>query len=191
MKNLPQVVLGVLLGLLGAGVLQGVNAPPRGEAVQLLPPPSPPPLVVHVSGAVRSPGVYTLPPESRIRDAVDAAGGFSGEAFTETLNLAAFLQDGQQLRIPTTEEQAAAVSADGQGGGSANPAQAFPININTAGLAELDLLPGIGPAKAQAIISYREEHGPFQTIEEIQNVPGIGPATFDALKDLITVGNAP
>jgi competence protein ComEA len=130
--------------------------------------------------------VYELPEGSRVQDAVTAAGGLLAEADATGINLAARLEDGQQINIP------------GGGGVPAPPAVFIGnaptdgpvelININTAGLEELDALPGIGPTTAQKIIDYRTEHGDFQTIEDILNVSGIGPATFDNIKDLITTG---
>ena len=130
-------------------------------------------LTVYVSGAVAIPGVYTLPDGSRVDAAVQAAGGFVPGAEPERINLAAFLEDGQQIDVP--------------GIISTNHVNAGRVNINTATVSELDALPGIGPTTAQTIVDYRLQHGPFQIIQDIQNVPGIGPATYDRIKDYITV----
>lgn len=163
------------------------NGPPRGEPVEILPPPTPGPILVHVGGAVDSPAVYSLPPDCRVQDAIEAAGGLAEDAYTASLNLAAPLSDGDKILVPHLADQAVSNSS----GGSSllePPAAGTPIDINTATLEQLDELPGIGPAKAQAIIDYREAKGPFATIEQIMNVPGIGRVTFENIKDLISVG---
>jgi competence protein ComEA len=180
--------------LLAAGLILLVSMRPSGQPVTLQPPPTPLPILVHVAGAVTHPGVYSLPQDSRVQDALNAAGGLLPEASAGFLNLAAPLQDGERIflptRVPTTQPNAPGSAADST---PASRSQAIPttvarrININTATLAELDTLPGIGPVTAQSIIAYREAHGPFNTIEDIMDVPGIGPATFERIKDLITV----
>jgi competence protein ComEA len=189
LKSWSQALLAILAGLLGAGVLYLVNSNPRGEPVALLPPPSPAPVVVHVEGAVHNPGLYSLAPGSRVSDAIEQAGGLLADAYEQSLNLAAPLADGDKVLVPFTPEEGELPLPDTSSASSSDkPTIVFPININTATQEELEALPGIGPAKAQEIINYREANGPFTTIEQIQNVPGIGPATFDGLKDLITVG---
>jgi competence protein ComEA len=197
-KSWWAAAFGIVGGLLGAGLLFLVSRPPRGEAITLLPPPTPRPLVVHVAGAVLRPGVYALPPSSRVQDAIQAAGGLASDADGRGLNLAAFLEDGERIFIPSSVAAPTASpgsASDSGGQPAASPGRAdtvqLLININTATLAELESLPEIGPVTAQAIITYRSEHGPFRTIEAIDAVPGIGPATFDAIKDLITVGEVP
>ncbi|MDI6844004.1 MAG: ComEA family DNA-binding protein [Anaerosomatales bacterium] len=140
-------------------------------------------VVVHVVGAVRRPGVYNLPAGSRVGDAVAAAGGALGNAAPDAVNLARVLNDGEQVRIPSADEASAAVAASGA------PSDApRKVNINTATAAELDTLPGIGPATAQKIVDDRERNGPFASPEDLMRVPGIGPKKFDALKDLVTTG---
>jgi len=190
MKDWWKLAFGVLSGLLAAGVILLIAAPPRGTPIALQPPPEPPPLVVHVSGGVVQPGVYTLPAGSRLQQAVEAAGGLLPQADTQNINLAAPLQDGQKVAIPTLAPTATPFS---RGPGATDILLPSPVptsglvNINTASQAELESLPGIGPVTAQKIIQYRQEHGPFQSIEDIMNVPGIGQKTFEAIKDLITV----
>jgi competence protein ComEA len=142
---------------------------------------------VHVSGAVRAPAVYRLPPGSIVQDAVDAAGGPAADADLERINLAVELRDQQQVYVPRKGEAEPQPPISGGESGGEEPAGAL-VNVNTATAAELETLPRIGPAMAQRIIEYREANGPFGSIEDIQNVPGIGPATFEGLKDLITVG---
>lgn len=189
-KSWWQLAIGILGGLLGAAILLLFNSQPRGEAVSILPPPSPAPIRVHVTGAVSNPDVYSLPPGSRVEDAVDAAGGVLPNAYTYTLNLAAQLEDGDKVLVPFIAQDTSEKPQEGRD----NPAPAsvqFPLDINTATQEELELLPGIGESKAQAIIEYREDNGPFTTIEQIQNVPGIGPGIFEDIKDLIIVDSNP
>ncbi len=194
LKTFYPTFIGVLIGLLLGGLLWIVVRSPRGNTVSLLPPPTPAPLVVDVAGAVPRPGVYELAPGSRIKDALEMAGGFLAQADKSTLNLAEPLQDGQKLDVPFIagfEPTPIAVlsvgNSDGNGGSRiANPESL--ININTATVEELDALPGIGPALAQRIIDYRDTFGLFFAIEDIMLVDGIGEATFEEIKDLIITG---
>jgi len=174
MKSFLNIVYGVLIGLLAAGILWLAASRPRGEAVTLLPSPTPGMVTVYVSGAVATPGVYSLPDGSRIEAAVQAAGGFLPGAEQDQVNLAEPLKDGEQVEIPGIID--------------ISHVNAGRVNINTATAEELDALPGIGPTTAQAIVDYRLQNGNFQVVQEIQNVPGIGPATYDLIKDYINVG---
>jgi competence protein ComEA len=144
---------------------------------------TPAPIRVHVSGAVRQPDVYELPPGSIVKDAIEAAGGPASDANLDSVNLAVELRDQQQVYVPRQGEIAPMVPAVGGG------ASAGPVNINTATAAELEALSGIGPKTAEAIVEYREANGPFGSIEDIVNVPGIGEGTFEKIKDRITVGS--
>ena len=150
-------------------------------------PPTPAPVRVYVSGAVATPGVYTLPPKSLVDDALKAAGGATTEADLERINLAQEVRDQQQIHVPRKGESGPSQPAPATPGGPSAPSGGKKININTATLAELDTLPKIGPVTAQNIIDYRTKNGPFKKIEDLKNVSGIGDATFEALKDLITV----
>jgi competence protein ComEA len=186
----------IIIGLLALGVLSLVSSQPRGEPISLSPPPTPLPLVVHVSGAVTLPGVYTLPIGSRVKDAIEAAGGLLPEADSRNLNLAALLQDGELIWIPATPQANPTTVAPNKTPNDNNDQTSIPaptglININTATQEELDTLPGIGPVKAQNIIDYRNSNGPFNTLEAIQDVGGIGPVTYENLKELITVQASP
>jgi competence protein ComEA len=174
MKTFLYILLGVVIGLLAAGVIWLAASPPRGEAVTLLPSPTSRSVTVYVSGAVKTPGLYVLPEGSRVNDAILSAGGFLPNAEQEGLNLAARLEDGQQLDVPVRSASA--------------PVSGGRVNINTASAEELDALPGIGPTTAENIVNYRVEHGPFQFIQDIQNVPGVGASTYDGIEDLIMVG---
>src|SRR5512140_2125255 len=202
MKQVVYVLAGVLIGFILAGAVFLVTRAPAGQPIVLEPPPTKVPLEVEVVGGVVRPGVYSLPEGSRVQDAIDAAGGLLAGTDTASINMAARLQDGQQVQIPGGERAANPNQSSQQGSSpftviSTPRATATPdltggggdvIDINTATLAELESLPGIGPTAAQNIINYRNQHGPFSAIEDIMNVPGIGPATFDQIQDMITVG---
>lgn len=140
-------------------------------------------VVVHVSGAVHDRGVVTLEAGSRVADAIDAAGGVTAEADTDRLNLARVLNDGEQVHVPV-EGEAMPEPDIPEGGGQAADGV---IDLNLATQAELETLPGIGPAKAAAIIEHRESAGPFRVPGDIRAVPGIGEATFQRLAERITV----
>jgi competence protein ComEA len=194
MKDWWKIPFGVVCGLLGVGVILLVSSQPRGQPITLVPPPTPIPIVVHITGAVIHPGVYTLPPGSRVQDAIQAAGGASQDADLEAVNLAGFLEDGSRLSIPRIQpipptEEVPPTPGSSRGGNEAPlfPSSDNPININTANQAELESLPGIGPVYAQRIIAYREANGPFTTIEDIIKVSGIGQSTFELIMELITV----
>ena len=140
-------------------------------------------VVVHVAGAVSSPGVYTLPADSRVDDAVRAAGA-TADADLSQLNLAQKLADGQKITVPVAgatpaDGNSATTTADSDNGGL--------ININTATQEELESLPSIGEVRAQAIITYREEHGGFRTIDELKEVSGIGDKIFADISPHVTV----
>ena len=201
MKNWWLVALGVILGLLSAGVILLASTPPRGQDITLLPPPSPIPFQVQISGAVQYPGVYELPPGSRIQDAIDLAGGFTIDANISALNLAAHLEDGIRVDVPyqneisvqATKEQDTSKDETVQPPTISSPSESRNdlVNINTADQSTLETLSGIGPVIASRIIDFRDQNGPFIEIVEIQKVSGIGPATFDKIKDYITVVDQP
>jgi competence protein ComEA len=188
MKTWWLLAVGIIGGLLGSGLIYLTSSQPRGEGITLLPPPTSAPIIVHIVGAVLEPGVYSLPIKSRQQDAIEAAGGFLSDANPQALNLAAPLQDGDRIVVPTipSDTQTPATSPS-KSTIVELPSSNTLININTASQTDLENLPGIGPVKAQTIIAYRESNGFFGLIEDIQNVPGIGPKTFENLKSLITV----
>src|SRR5262245_23412311 len=153
-------------------------------------------VVVHVAGAVASPGVQRLPPGSRVIDALDAAGGALPGADLPRVNLAAPLVDGQQVYGPKPGDQpplAAGVGAPGgagAAGGAAGAGGAVPgalVNLNTASAEQLDTLPGVGPATAAAIIAHRDQHGPFTSVDQLVDVRGIGEAKLEQLRAVVTV----
>jgi competence protein ComEA len=145
-------------------------------------------IYVHVAGAVKSPGVYCLKEGQRVFEAVQMAVA-EEDADLDMMNLALKLSDSQRIYVPRKGE----IDNQGRDGGISeqmgNPAYqpSFPIDINTASRSELDLLPGIGPALADAIITYRQNAGGFTKKEDIVNVPGIGPKSYEKLEPLITV----
>ena len=139
-------------------------------------------VVVHVAGAVVSPGVYRLSDGARTIDAISAAGGGRGDADLARVNLAARLSDGLRVYVPAVGETATPVV-----GGSSDPAEQGPINLNAATADQLDDLPGIGPATATAIIAYRRDHGPFSSIEQLLDVRGIGPSKLEQIRSMVVV----
>lgn len=159
-------------------VAAGLPAPTSAGASAA---PSAPPdrVVIHVSGAVADPGVLTLPGGARVDDAVEAAGGATGAAQTDQLNLARPLRDGEQIHVPDASEAAVAMT------GGSGPAGL--VNLNRATAAELEELPAVGPVLAERIIAHRDTHGGFGSVADLQQVPGIGEKTFAELEDLVTV----
>ncbi len=153
---------------------------------------------IFVNGAVNQVDVYELPKGSRVQDAVEAAGGFSADAYTNNINLAAELNDGMQLFVSTQAEaellQSQLFITPLQSSqpivhSSTSSSVEQRININTAMQDELETLPNVGPATAKNIITYREDHGRFEAIEDIMNVTGIGEGKFEDMQGLITVEN--
>lgn len=170
-----------------SGAAAGASVPADSDAALV---------VVHVVGAVLRPGVYSLPVGSRVADAVAAAGGNTGNAAPNAVNLARVLADGEQVYLPTADEASATAAAAGVTGapgsaaapGAGSATAAGKVDLNRATAADLDTLPGIGPATAQKIVDDRATNGPFKTVEDLMRVSGIGEKKFDALKDLVTVG---
>ncbi len=177
------------------GVALFLARQPSGEPIEILPPPtaaptaSPTPgqLRVDVAGAVNVPGVYTLSAGSLVADAIAAAGGATADADLDRVNKAVVLQDGIQVYVPRLGQSVPtpinapvpqSVTRSGQAAGAVRL-----VNLNTASLEELDTLPGVGPSLAQRIIEGR----PYGAVEDLLRVKGIGQATFEKLKDLVTV----
>ena len=146
------------------------------------------PIAVQVSGAVATPGLYRLPPGSRVQDAIDAAGGTTEDADLSGINIARRLDDEEQLEIASNATAPPAAANSAVLPPVATAAAGAKININTASATELDGLPGIGPALAAKIVSYRTANGPFAGIEELSNVSGISPRMVDDMRGLITIG---
>jgi competence protein ComEA len=154
-----------------------VATPPVGEVAE-----TSSTVVVSVVGLVKKPGLVTLTNGARVADAIDAAGGLLPKADPASVNLAAVVADGQQVAVGVPAAAGAALpgstSADGGGGA---------VNLNSADVAALDGLPGIGPVLAQRIVDYRGQHGPFGRVDDLLDVPGIGPAILAHLADAVTV----
>ena len=153
-------------------------------------------VVVHVAGAVARPGVVQLPAGSRVHEAIAAAGGGTPGADLDRLNLATVVEDGQKIHVPLEGEEVPAAdtpgtgqeaAAGGEGDGNAGTAAGSKINLNTAGVEELDALPKVGPVLAQRIVDWRKEHGAFKNVEELDAVDGVGPKMLEALLPLVTV----
>lgn len=152
-----------------------------------------PEVVVHVAGAVRQPGLYHLPGGSRVADAITAAGGPAPRADLDRLNLAAKLVDGQRIPVSRVGEQPLAgpdpttAATDAPTSSSASPTAENPLDLNAATPAQLETLPGVGPATAKAILDQRTKQGGFKSVRDLLRIPGIGDRRFATLKDLVRV----
>lgn len=172
----------------GAGAPTAVTSPIAAAVVAS----AQPDVVVQVVGAVHRPGVYRLHPGARVEEAVDAAGGLLGDAPPAGVNLARAVVDGEQIVVPTRAEWekgggAAGVAGAGAlaAGGAPSGGGFRPVDINSANAAQLDALPGVGPATAARIVADRTANGRFASTDDLGRVPGIGPKKLDALKGLI------
>ena len=171
------IVAGVFWGSRGPQPLPSVLAEQVAETVA-----ANSTITVHVAGFVLSPGLVELAQHARVADAVAAAGGLRPGADTSAVNLAAPVRDGEQIVIPGPPDQAGPTIA----GGSAATGDGR-VRINQATLVELETLPGVGPVLAQRILDFREDHGPFQTVEDLLDVPGIGEAKLASLREHLVV----
>ncbi|MET1002463.1 MAG: DUF655 domain-containing protein [Acidimicrobiia bacterium] len=190
----PRVAIGVvalvIIGAVVAWMRVGSSAAPApaAPASSVVPSPSsaaPAVALVHVVGAVVAPGVVELDAGARVLDALTAAGGATPDADLQRLNLAAPVADGQRVAVPRIGEAlpppVEGIADPGSGGPSG------PVNLNTATAAELEVLPGIGPTLAGAIVAEREKRGRFESVEDLKQVRGIGEQRFADLKELVTV----
>lgn len=143
---------------------------------------------VQVSGEVLLPGVYRVEEGDRVIDAVVAAGGISPNADLSSVNLSRRVQDEAHYHIPAVGGSDTGTSP---GSSAATPGSGGLIDLNTATTSELEILPEIGPSLAAAIVSYRNENGPFDSVEALDNVPGIGPKTLEAIRQFVTVSGRP
>jgi len=166
------------------------SPPPQAEAVPetiyYALPAEPAMIMVHIIGAVYSPGVFEVPYGSRVFQVLDLAGGHTYEADLELINLVAVVHDGIQIRIPAFGEEPQVIPQESQTGQEAAAADGR-ININLANLTELQTLPGIGPVFAQNIIDFREANNGFSSIDELLNVSGIGPTRFENIRERVIV----
>lgn len=179
MKSRIQLVLGiaVVAAIVAIGVLLWVDR--MRPVTILLETPASQTIEVSVTGAVASPGVVEVPAGARLLEVVDAAGGFSDEAATDGLNLAARIGDGEQVEIPSVGEPTPVQPA---------PRQDGLIDLNTATVAELDELPGIGDVLAGRIVEYRQTVGPFTSVDQLSEIDGISPRLVDEIRPFVTVG---
>ncbi|HBY99580.1 MAG TPA: hypothetical protein DEP84_37530 [Chloroflexi bacterium] len=177
------------------GVELQLIEPTPAPTVTMAPTTTPAPLAVFVSGEVAHPDVYFLPPDSRVEDALAAAGGLTAEADPVIVNRAEGVSDGMHIHVPARGTAPTPGPITGtapnapreERGGNGGAPGIRPININTASPEELDQLPGIGPVIAQRIVDYRTANGPFHSIDEVKLVTGIGDKLFTKIKDLIMV----
>jgi competence protein ComEA len=161
------------------------NTLPRASSSSGLaaPPTTASQLVVQAAGAIAEPGVYTVPGSARVNDLIAAAGGLAPDADPDQVELAAPLTDGERVYVPRRGESPPPVSGSSSGGSSTRG----PVDLNRASAADLEALPGIGPALAQAIIDHRSQHGPFRSVDDLADVRGIGPAKMEQLRPLVKV----
>ncbi|MBB2974528.1 competence protein ComEA [Microbacterium endophyticum] len=183
------VVLVAIAGTVLVGIARGSAPPdevvsPAGASVDTSNAPFAASVYVHVSGAVAAPGLYQLSSDARVMDAIAAAGGFSDDADSASINLARPVSDGEQLHVAIPGEQPA--SGSGSAGSGAVDGSAL-VNVNTADVAILDTLPGVGPAIAQRIVDWRTENGRFNSVDDLLAVPGIGDSILAGLRDLVSV----
>ena len=190
------VVLAVAAFLLASGsgggslVVAGGEPLPSTSGDVALQPAGRSELVVEIVGAITRPGVYRLPAGTRIGDLVDAAGGYSPrvdvDRASRDLNLAAPLADGDQVRVPSRDDATATLGPTGPGGNAPPGGSGALVDLNIATSAELEALPGIGPATAGKIIAAREEQ-PFTTVDELRSRSVLGEKTFEKVRDLVVV----
>jgi competence protein ComEA len=174
----------VVMAIVGAGIVLLATRPQPAHITVIPPVPTatatpsetPSPVTVYVTGAVAKSGaMIALPPGSRVQQAIDAAGGATSNADLQRVNLAAPVHDGDQVDVPV---RGVAVTRATPSGGQV-------IHVNTATVEELEMLPGVGPALAQAIVEYRTFHGPFKDLDALDAVDGIGPGLLGKLEPLI------
>jgi competence protein ComEA len=202
-KNLPAIALTSLFWIaLFVGYALYTQRQPQAQPIEIITPeapvattplaegpattPAPVEIRVYVSGAVESPGVYRLPPDSMVVDAIEAAGGTTNDADLIAVNLAHPLADGEQIYVPALDENLPPpepISSSTSGGGDQNALPVTPVDLNTATQAQLESLPDIGPAMAKRIIEGR----PYSSVEDLLRVKGIGEARLEKLRPYVTV----
>jgi competence protein ComEA len=195
------LLTGVLIGLLATGGILLIARPERGVPITLMPAPTltpsglpkptatPMPIQVQIKGQVNMPGIYKLEKETRLYDLIDLAGGLTENADIDRVNNVFILRDGDYFFIPSIGEKIPDTARNAPGNNLLDDASFFdyPLNLNTATQAELESLPGIGPAKAMDIITYREQVGAYKTVDDLLNIAGIGSSTLDAIREYLSV----
>jgi competence protein ComEA len=195
--------IGIIVAAVGITLIRNtrpttIYITPPSPTQTLLPSPTAAPIRIHVSGEVAHPDVYELPVYAIVRDAVTAAGGLTGEADIDRVNLALPLSDGMRIHVPALDEEPQlplvsgdSPSVDAPSKGDTSPLGDVPspgiINLNLATLDELETLPGIGPTLGQRIIDYRQANGPFANTEDLMEISGIGPGKYEQIKDLVSI----
>jgi len=201
MKRWLWILYGLLIGLLSAGAILLISQPKQGQPIFLSPAPSPSPtsppgptsspvpIQAQIAGEIANPGIYALADGLRLRDLIELAGGFTAEADAERTNLAMLVKDGYYFYIPAVDEDIpeTANNAPGNLNTIQNPDYNYPLDLNEATQEALESIPGIGPAKAEDILAYRDEIGRFTILEDLLNVPGIGETTLESLRDYLYV----
>jgi competence protein ComEA len=176
LERYKHLIFGGIIVAIASGVIALITYHPAPTVITIIPPAltaTPGPLQIYVTGAVNNPEkVYSLPPGSLVRDAINAAGGVTTDADLGQINLARTLKDGEQIAVPSRNASPAKIDP----AGTSKPAFTEPVHINRASAEELQSLPGVGPAMAQKIIDYRTKNGRFRGMADLDNVPGIGPA---------------
>lgn len=184
------IILGAVVILLRRPVPADIVISPMETVAPLIASstPTPEPILVYVLGAVQKPGVYEVPGDSRVQDVIALAGGLNLNADPAGINLAERIHDGQQLYVAAYGEAAPALPTPATAlVAPAAPSSGATININTANAETLATLPGIGAVIAQRVVDYRQQNGPFTSIEDITRVKGIGDAILAKVRNLITV----
>jgi competence protein ComEA len=164
-----------------------VQSPPTPVGSTAPSPPTTADVAVQAAGAVAAPGVYHVPSGARVVDVLAAAGGATADADVQAIPLAAKVTDGARVYVPRVGEVVTTTLSTLERGERAPPSPQAPLDLNQATLEQLDALPGVGPATAQAIVDYRTEHGPFMAVDDLLEVRGIGPAKLDGFRDLVIV----
>ncbi len=190
-ERFRNVIFGGVILAIVSGIVVLLTYRPAPVTITIVPPPpsatpnptnTPGPVTVYVTGDVAKPANnYTLPPGSRVLDAINAAGGANTDANLSEVNMAQILHDGDQINVPVIDPNAKPTRVKPQ----ATATESGPVYINTAGVDELRRLPGVGPSLAQKIIDYRTKNGPFTTMDDLKNVSGIGPAKITEWAGLI------
>ncbi len=201
MKPLRNMVYGMLIGLLAGGAILLISQPEHGAPISLAPAPTPTvtfppkpsptpkPIQVQIGGEVVDPGIFALPKDGRLTDLIDLAGGLTDGADVDRINFAALLHDGDYFYIPALDEIIPETARNSPTNlNSTNVANFnYPLNLNEMTQEALETLPDIGPAKAIAILEYRDEIGAFSSVEDLLNVPGIGEVILESIREFVTV----
>lgn len=201
MKTWGLLLIGVLIGLLAAGVILLIAQPDRGTPISLMPAPTATqtalpkptstiaPIQVEIKGQISLPGIYSVEKGSRLLDLINLAGGLTSAADDRRVNNAFLVRDGDFFYIPAEGETIPETARNAPGNNPLDDSSFFdyPLDVNTATQDAFESLPGIGPAKAADIIAFRAQSGPFSSVDDLLEVPGIGPATLESIREYLTV----